>query len=127
MKYPAILVSVVSIFAITLSFISCDKRPFAQVELHGRGLDSINGPPFKGTVSLWVGASSPGSKGTTNYGTTHTNADGTFDIKSNAQWNGDEYVLEFIPGDPLLSSGGEKSFHVNKGQNLNVGDIILPR
>ncbi|HKC69356.1 MAG TPA: hypothetical protein VKG26_14065, partial [Bacteroidia bacterium] len=48
-------------------------------------------------IQLWVGSSTPGSKGTTNYGNYSTNADGSFDVKSNGQWNGNDYTLVFIP------------------------------
>lgn len=73
-------------------------------------------------IQLWVGGGQPGEKGTTEYGTYSTNADGTFDVKSNAQWNGTEYKLVFIPNDG--SGYFTKDYSLNKHQTLNVGDLF---
>lgn len=104
------------------AFWSCEKRPFATIEIQGRVINFWTKAPEPTEIQLWVGGAQPGEKGTTNYGNYSTNTDGTFDVKSNAEWNGTDYTLLFIPNDG--SGPFTKDFSVNRNKNLNVGDII---
>lgn len=78
--------------------------------------------PEPSQINLWVGGGQPGEKGTTEFGTYSTNSDGSFDIKSNAEWNGTEYKLLFIPND---GSGSFINYYsINKHQTLNIGNVL---
>jgi hypothetical protein len=103
---------------------SCDKRPFANIELHGRVMNSTTNIPLQATIQLWTGTH-PGDNGSTKFGDTSTNSDGTFDIKSKAGWNSDNYYLVIITSINGAGTGIIKEYHVNKHQNLDVGDISI--
>ncbi|MEO8866703.1 MAG: hypothetical protein ABI388_00700 [Bacteroidia bacterium] len=102
---------------------SCKKNSSANIEIQGRVLNFWDKSPIPCQIQLWVGSSTPGSKGTTNYGNYMTNADGTFDIKSNTQWMGTDYTLLFIPTDGNQSQFTE-GCSVSNNKNLNIGDIL---
>ncbi len=105
------------------TFWFCEKNALTNIEIHGRVLNFWDKSPMPSQVQLWVGGSMPGTNGTTNYGNFATNADGSFDVKSNGQWNGNDYTLVFIPAN---TSGDEFNAHytVSNNQNLNAGDIL---
>jgi hypothetical protein len=103
---------------------NCDKRPFAHIELHGRVLDSKTSAPVQATVTLWTGET-PHSKGSTSFGSVSTNSDGTFDIKSKAGWNSNDYYLEVVNSTSTGASSTYMKYTVNKNQNIDVGIISL--
>jgi len=105
------------------TFWCCNKRPFATIEITGRVLNSWTKAPMPCQVNLWVGGATPGSKGTTNYGNFTTNADGAFDVKSNAEWNGNDYTLQIIPTN-LGGYSFNENYTVNKNKSIDVGDIL---
>ncbi len=76
--------------------------------------------PASAQIALWVGGGQPGEKGTTQFGTYSTNADGSFNIKSNAQWNGDDYKLVVSSGNNTTGA----SCTVAKHKSVDVGDIV---
>jgi hypothetical protein len=106
------------------AFWFCNKRPFAHIEITGQVVNFWTKAPVSTGIKLWVGGSSPGSKGTTYFGSYATNADGTFDIKSNAEWNGDDYMLE---GDSFsyINCTVPKHKIVDVGDILTTGSIVL--
>ncbi|HEX7414538.1 MAG TPA: hypothetical protein VF411_10890 [Bacteroidia bacterium] len=77
--------------------------------------------PVPATIELWVGDNSPGNKGTTCYGTYFTNPDGSFDVKSNTQWNGNQYHLYIKAGN---SVGQVLEYQLNYNKNKDIGDIL---
>ncbi len=87
-------------------------------------MNSATNTPLQANIELWTG-SSPGNKGSTQFGTTSTNSDGTFDIKSKAGWNSDDYYLLFITNINGSGSGLTRKYHISRNQNLNVGDILF--
>ena len=115
LKKP-IYIIVILVFC-CFAFWCCNKRPFAHVEITGQVVNFWTKAPVPTGIKLWVGGASPGSKGTTYFGSYATNADGTFDIKSNAEWNGDNYMLE-----------GDSFSYINctvpKHKIVDVGDIL---
>lgn len=121
LKKPIYIVAILVFCCFTFWF--CEKRPFANIEITGRVINFWTKAPEPTQIQLWVGGASPGSKGTTQYGSCSTNADGTFDIKSNAEWNGDSYTLMFIPTNSNAISF-YKSYTVSKNKTLDVGDIL---
>lgn len=113
-------------FILTSFFLmTCQKRPFAHVELHGRVISIKTNQPLQAEIQLWVGGPSPGSKGTTEYGVSRTDANGDFDIKSNAQWNGIDYIVIIQPDSTIGHSPLFKHFQISRNQNLNLGTIAL--
>jgi len=106
------------------TFWFCEKNTLTNIEIHGRVVNFWDKSPMPSQIQLWVGSSTPGSKGTTNYGNYSTSADGSFDVKSNGQWNGNDYTLVFIPAN---GNGDEFTarYSVSNNQNLNVGDILV--
>jgi len=118
------LINLFCILIFCLAFLSCEKRPFATIEVKGRVLNFWSKSPITSSIALWVGSSTPGSKGTTNYGSYSTNSDGSFDIKSNAQWNGNNYTLVFVPSSSSGDAFNEK-YAVSKNQTLDIGDILV--
>jgi hypothetical protein len=121
-KVNVILLLVIISFGIS----SCDKRPFANVELHGRVMNSATNAPLAADIQLWTG-SPPGNKSSTKFGSTSAYSDGTFDIKSKAGWNSDEYYLLFILKTNVNGAGSAltKKYTIPKNHNLNVGDILF--
>src|ERR1700758_5218671 len=117
MKKPVYITAILIFFC--FAFWSCQKRPFATVRITGRVLNFWGKTPMPSDIQLWVGSSTPGSKGTTNYGDFSTNPDGTFDIKSNAQWNGDDYTLLIVP------DGSQINCKVGNNKIIDVGDILI--
>ena len=89
-------------------------------------MNSINNTPLQADIQLWTG-SSPGNKGSTKFGSTSTYSDGTFDIKSKAGWNSNDYYLVFILKTNINGAGSAltKKYNVPKNHNLNVGDILF--
>lgn len=86
-------------------------------------LNAWDKSPVSAQIGLYVGAAAAGgqlaSHGVINYGSWSTNSDGSFDIKSNAQWNGDDYTLLIVP------DGSQINCSVGKNKSIDVGDIIV--
>ena len=123
--YDMKTIKITSFILTSFLLVTCQKRPFAHVELHGRIVNAATNQPLQAKIQLWVGGSSPGSKGTSEYGITRTNGDGSFDIKSNAQWHGSDYTIIIFPDSSLKHSVISKSFQISRNQNLDVGTIGL--
>ncbi|MGZ3903789.1 MAG: hypothetical protein ACXVC6_08845 [Bacteroidia bacterium] len=104
---------------------TCSKRPFAHVEIHGRVVNSKTNQPLQAEIQLWVGAGLPGNKGTSQYGSVHTGGDGAFDIKSKAQWSGNEYRLQIIPDSISTHASTSLPCEISRNQTLDVGTIKL--
>lgn len=109
----------------SLLFTFCQKRPFAKIEVHGRIVNSKTNQPLQAQIQLWVGSGTPGEKGTTQFASTTTSGDGTFDIKTNAQWNGNDYHLQIIPDSISTHSSATEYFQASKNQNVDIGTIGL--
>ena len=109
----------------SMLFTTCAKRPFAHMEIHGRVVSAKTNQPLQARIELWVGSSAPGDDGTTLYGNTQTSGDGSFDIKSNAEWNGDNYSLLIIPDSINIYPAILKYYKITKHQNLDAGTIVL--
>lgn len=106
-------------------FAFCQKRPFAKIEAHGRIMDSLTMAPLSNAeVSLWVGVS-PGSKGSSSYAHDRSNSNGTFSLKSKAQWNGNEYKIQVIYSTSSRVSSRLIHCTITKRQTLDVGEIWL--
>ncbi|HTA61684.1 MAG TPA: hypothetical protein VK835_04485 [Bacteroidia bacterium] len=117
--------SVLSLLLAIVVFTSCDKRPFAHVELYGSIVNARTNTALQGaTVELWVG-SYPGDNGSTKFGSATTDSNGNFDIQSGAQWNGDDYSLLIISNNINASTSVTKQYHVTRHQKFNVGTIYL--
>ena len=101
---------------------SCKKRPFANVELHGRIMNSSTNTPLQATLELYHGAR-PGENHSIRFADASTNADGTFDIKSKAGWNSDDYYLLIKTTVNGFFSVQAIKYHVSRNQNLDVGNI----
>ena len=113
------------LFAFSLLLFNCEKRPFATIEIKGRVLnywDKSSAVPSQ--IQLWVGGARPGDKGTTNYGNYYTNADGSFDIKSNAQWEGTGYKLRIVPNADGGNNLVDASCSVPINKSIDIGDIF---
>jgi hypothetical protein len=111
------------IIVISFGFSFCNKRPFAHIEIHGRVVNYVTKAPVPSTISVYTGQR-PGSKGSTFFGSTSTNSDGSFDFKSHAGWNSNDYYLEVHPAINSGNNSRELLCTVNKNQNLDVGDIL---
>ena len=118
------IISVIVIIP-SLLFTFCDKRPFAHIEVHGRIANYKTNQPLQAQVQLWVGGGTPGEKGTTQYASTTTNGDGSFDIKTNAQWSGNSYKLQILPDSLSTHEPSIKEFNASRNQNVDVGTIGL--
>ena len=107
-----------TLVALSLFLFNCGKRPFATIEIKGRVLNFWDKTPVPCEIRLFVHS----SRDPINFGNSNTNTDGTFDLKSNAQWDGNNYILDFIPTSGLFSSF-ERFYSINRNQSINLGDI----
>jgi hypothetical protein len=105
-------------------FTACDKRPFAFLEIHGRIVSAAKNQPIQATIFLSTGAP-PGNKGWKDFGTTHTNSDGSFDIQSNEGWNSDYYHIEIMADSFRIYPGASRDFSITRDQNVDAGTIGL--
>lgn len=121
MKSPALIPAMLILTGLLSG--SCQKRPFARIEVHGRLINGQTSQPIQGQVSLWVGGEPPGSNGTVSYGETDIAADGTFDIKSKAQWSGNKYWLHIVGSG--FNSDGDIEIAASKNKNTDLGNIKL--
>ena len=113
------------ILVILIFFWSCQKRPFSHVEVHGRIVSTKTNQPLQAQIQLWTGAYPPGSKGSSEFGSTRTGGDGSFDIKSNAGWSSDDYYIEIIPDSISTHSSASRHFTITRNQNVDAGTISL--
>ena len=88
-------------------------------------MNSTTNTPLQATIQLWVGPYP--NNGSTLFGNYSTNTDGTFDITSFAEWNGDEYYLLFMSKTNINGSGAAigKSCNVAKNKKLDIGNILF--
>jgi hypothetical protein len=106
-----------------LFLLFCAKRPFAHMGAQGKIVTAKTNQPLQAELQLWVGCD-PSICGHGNrYGNAHTNKDGTFEIKSNAQWNGNKYFLLIIPDS--FFSPKTVEFSASKKQNVDLGEIYF--
>jgi len=110
---------------ITLSFfcfgfLSCDKDPFTHIEFHGRVVNYMTKAPLQASINLSTGEP-PDNKGNTVFGSYTTNADGSFDIKSEGGWNSTTYWLVISEKSGYI----QQSYQVKHGQNADVGDVLM--
>lgn len=107
----------------------CNKRPFARVQISGKIINASNNLPVNdANISCWAGCDPAVACGEgNNFGEAKTNQDGTFTIKSKAQWNGNLYILQIFFFDSTThSTHGERlKIHVSKNTKLDLGDIKL--
>lgn len=79
--------------------------------------------PLQASISLSTGEP-PDEKGNTVFGSYTTNANGSFDIKSEGGWNSAPYYL-------VISEGNQGGFtqlsynNVKNKQNVDVGDVLM--
>ena len=76
--------------------------------------------PLQASISLSTGEP-PDSKGNTVFGSYTTNADGSFDIKSEGGWNSAPYYLVISEKSGFIQS----SYQVKNKQNVDVGDVLM--
>jgi hypothetical protein len=115
---------ILTILLLAASFSACDKRPFAFLEIHGRIISAKKNQPVQATIFLSTGAP-PGNKGWKDFGNTHTNSDGSFDIKSNEGWSSDYYHIEIMPDSFRIYPGQSRDFTITRNQNVDAGTIGL--
>ena len=108
------------LYFLILSFVffaSCQQRPIAKIEVMGRVVDSL-GAPQSGQVRLdnddpnWA-------THTYTFATVTVKPDGSFDIKTHAGWNSDQYYLVISSGPYHLV----KRCYIPDNKSVDLGDI----
>ena len=86
-------------------------------------MNSTTNTPLQATLELYHGAP-PGENHSERFGDATTNSDGTFDIKSKAGWNNDDYYLLIKTTVNGSFSVQAIKYHITRNQNLDVGNIV---
>lgn len=81
LKKPVYIVTLLVFFC--FAFWGCQKKLFKKVELHGRVLNFITKAPINASITLY-GNYSSSNQTSTFLGSTNTNGDGTFSLKTPA-------------------------------------------
>lgn len=116
---------IISVLSGLLLF-SCQKRPFAHMGVHGQILNINTNRPVEAEVELAVVCDPVTCGHSQRYGNTKSDENGNFEIKSNAQWNGNKYFLTIYYIDSTSSTHLKTlTLEVSKNQNLNLGEIRL--
>lgn len=88
--------------------------------VHGQIVNAKTNQPIQAELQLWVGCDPTYCGHGNNYGRTRTERNGTFEIKSNAQWNGNHYFLVIIPDSFIRKT---IDLDASKNQNVDLGLI----
>lgn len=97
-------------------FWSCEKKLFSHVEVHGRTINYMTKSPVQSTVELW-NTEQISEKDAVFLGSTKTNSDGTFDLKTQADREA-QYWLRVYNNTFIKET-------LNGGTNVDVGNILI--
>jgi hypothetical protein len=110
-------------------FLSCQKKTFKRIEVHGRLVNFITNEPITGKVDLYAdGFKNFGKQqdsGRVLLASVQANSDGTFSLKSSAS-KGDNYYLRIdnqIYAPRAWPASSYSYIQVKQGENNDIGDI----
>jgi hypothetical protein len=107
----------------SLILLGCQKKLFWHVEMHGRVLNFVTKAPEQAEITLYSNGR-PGHGGSINVGSTTTNVNGTFDLKTPSYRY--KYYLD-VAGTPSGVDNNPIEIEpiLKDGHNVDVGDFYI--